>query len=124
MKPLSPLETRFLSALNAFVESEAAEAQKAPLFKAYAALVGSLDESTAEERNRKLRFLFSSLVTQLDAAPDGEVSRILYIYTFREFLDTYAAEPVIHTAIQQAIDDSRLSLSIRTALATEYRMQF
>ena len=116
------LENNFSQALKEFAKSNANDsAARMKLFKAYAHLVDSLSYDDSKTREHKLLFLFSAFVEQLDLAPQGESARVLYLYTFREFLDTYAAEPVIQNAIQQAIDNPLLNLSIRTALATEYR---
>ena len=117
------LENNFSQALKGFAESNATDsAARMKLLKAYAQLIDSLSYDDSQTREHKLLFLFSSPVEQLDLTQTGEIARTLYLYTFREFLDTYAAEPVIQTAIQQAIDNPLLSLSVRTALASEYRI--
>ena len=116
------LESNFSQALKEFAESNAIDsAARMKLFKAYAHLIDSLSSDDWQTREHKLLFLFSSFMEQLDLASQGESARVLYLYTFREFLDTYAAEPIIQTAIQQAIDNPLLNLSIRTVLALEYR---
>lgn len=96
------LEDNFVQALNRFSESspEAPEGRE-NLFISYNRLLGALSGETEGIRNSMLTLVFSSLVEHLDHAPDGEISQVLYSYTFKDFLEYYSEEPAVQNAIER-----------------------
>lgn len=118
MRNLSELENNFIVSLKEFTElSTGDDFRRSDLFVAYHQLLHALSGESQETRSKTLQLIFLSLIEQLDRAPDGEISEVLYLYTFRDFLETYSEEPVIQKSIKDYIDSNALhKLPLRIAL--------
>ena len=104
MKTLNELEKDFLSALQKFASGD--DSQRTTLFISYNTLTGSLNEDP-NSRDRKLVFLFSALIEQLDNT-DGETAETLYNYAFGDFLEYFGEEPVVQAAIRDYLENRKL----------------
>ena len=113
---MSELEKKFVLSLKQYVESPLDD-ERSNLFIYYCRLLGSLSENSGERREEKLRLVISSLIEELDKAPDGEVSETLYKYVFRDFLESYSEEAVVREVIRGFLDREELGkLPLRIAL--------
>ena len=116
---LGHLEKDFISALEAFVAD--GESQRTALFISYTRLCLSLKDDRSS-RNWKLQFIFNALIHQLDHAPDGEISEVLYMYTFRDFLEEYSEEPAVQDVMEFHLSNNTLQkLPLIIALRGRYR---
>ena len=116
---LCNLKENFLQALNEFSASSPESPKgRENLFISYNRLLFSLSSEPEEIRNKILALIFSSLVEQLDCAPDGEISQVLYIYTFKDFLESYSEEAAVQNAIEQYMELGTLQkLPLQMALS-------
>lgn len=105
MKKWSEQERNFRSALQKFAAGD--ESQQSELFTAYNRLMASLKDDP-DERERSLRMVFFQLAEHLDAAPGGEIARILYHYTFSDLLEFYGEEPAIRKAVADFLDSGEI----------------
>lgn len=104
-KTTEELQRSFSSALAEFA-AKCDDDSRSNLFIFYNRLLYSVREDD-DNREEILRFVFSSLVEKLDEA-EGEVAEVLYMYTFRDFLESYGEEPAIQTAIGEYLEFGRL----------------
>lgn len=114
MREYGELESAFMDALQGFAAGDME--RQSDLFRAYNRLTASLS-AAPDERDGRLRLICCALIEQLDAAPDGEISRILHLYTFTDFLEQFGSEPAVRQAIREYADGNRLNkLPLRIAL--------
>lgn len=112
-------EKNFISALETYVAE--GEEKRDKLFIYYNRLCFSLDDDPSR-RDDKLRLIFNALIEQLDNAPDGEISSVLYMYTFKDFLEYYSEEPAVQAAIEYHLNNNTLQkLPLVIALGSRRR---
>ena len=116
---LDEKEKKFSSSLNNYAKAIGDDDEnRSNLFISYNQFLQAISKESEDKKDEKLSFVFSSLVEQLDSAPDGEISEVLYMYTFKDFLETYSEEPVIQKAIVDYVNSNSIEkLPLRTALA-------
>lgn len=104
----------FSSALAEFASGDG-EFGRSELFVTYNQLLYSLKEEEAS-REEILAFVFSALLDRLDRT-SGAVAEVLYLYTFRDFLETYGEEPAVQAVIRKYLEEKTLCKpSLQTAL--------